>query len=242
MHQQFHIGKDGTPKRCKAQPGHCRLAGTDGHFSTVKEAEDYLNEKNAELFASGAFIESEKVVPHKKKQKMKRGRYGMAPASWSAETLRANNKLLKNNLVDPRQGYLLQYNSMKIDDMRELIRDVEPEDRPEVVELKPVNFYLNKRIEMGGYPVHQIKELSPTGRIISGTILRTPGQDDATETTAEIYNVAGDYYDDNVIITYVNGGRPTITSISSELSFYFAQRDAIKQVLRTMKEESEQGY
>lgn len=42
---RYHITKNGTPGVCKAKPGNCPLAGTNEHFDTKVEAEEFIQKK-----------------------------------------------------------------------------------------------------------------------------------------------------------------------------------------------------
>lgn len=47
---RYHIGKDGSPKKCFAKPGNCPLAGLDKHFDSLEEAQEYADKKNEKTF------------------------------------------------------------------------------------------------------------------------------------------------------------------------------------------------
>lgn len=40
---RFHINKNGVPAPCKAKPGNCPLGNENQHFTTEKEAQDYID-------------------------------------------------------------------------------------------------------------------------------------------------------------------------------------------------------
>ena len=45
---KFHITADGTPGPCKASKRACPLGGDNEHFSSLKEAQDYVDKKLAQ--------------------------------------------------------------------------------------------------------------------------------------------------------------------------------------------------
>lgn len=47
---KFHINKHGVPAPCKAKPGNCPYGGSESHFNTIEEAQEYANRLHAEEF------------------------------------------------------------------------------------------------------------------------------------------------------------------------------------------------
>lgn len=65
---RFHIGRKGKPSACRATKGSCPFASSDEHFSTLKEA----NEKIEQNYASNtSFLSSAKKVEPQKQEKEK---------------------------------------------------------------------------------------------------------------------------------------------------------------------------
>lgn len=57
---KFHIGKDGAPAPCNAQPGNCPLGGDNEHFTTQKEAEQFSDIVN-EAVTNNKFLDSKTI-------------------------------------------------------------------------------------------------------------------------------------------------------------------------------------
>ena len=59
---KLHVGRDGTPRTCIAQPGNCPVAPGIGHFAKAEQAEafaDKLNELESEGYSYHDFVEKD---------------------------------------------------------------------------------------------------------------------------------------------------------------------------------------
>lgn len=62
---RFHIGKDGTARRCTARPGHCRLGE---HFTSIEDASTFANQKQVWEYAFSSIKEKISAMTPKEKE------------------------------------------------------------------------------------------------------------------------------------------------------------------------------
>ena len=76
---KYHVKKDGTPGVCHAQEGNCPLGGSDEHFSSAQEAQDYADKMNELAKETGITIEN--------------------PVKIKPEQVEKFNNIVANNLI-----------------------------------------------------------------------------------------------------------------------------------------------
>jgi len=151
---KFHINKHGVPAPCRAKKGNCPLGGDETHFSSEKEAQKYIDEKNERDYDLMPKVSSNK---NKKKVPSDRERLtNKLQDYWQDEKMVKHE--LKNNKYIELNGSFVEIPNAK--------PKIEPEiwydDEQETPEVNFENFYNNNAINMP-------KHLTMKGRNLEGT-------------------------------------------------------------------------